>query len=376
MHAAVLPEVPEMLRRLALLAALLLPLTAAPDARAQDRVVNVFNWNDYIDPYMVQRFTRETGIRVRYDIYDSLETLEGRLSAGRSGYDIIVPTGEPTFSRLARAGGLLPLDRALVPNLANLDPALQAQVASSDPGNRFGALYLWGSIGLGLNPDRVRELAPDAPMDSLRLLLDPVHARRLARCGISMMDSAADVIPTVLRFLEKDPDSTDAGDLREVERTLMAVRPFIRNFSTGGTIEALAGGQACLAFAYSGDAIQAGVRAREANRGVTVQYVAPNEGAQLWFDLMAIPADAPNPEAAHAFINFLLQPDVMAAITNQVRYPNGVPASRALVAPEVANDPAVFPPEAMRARFFTIGPVAQAAERARNRVWSRFKAGR
>ncbi|MGK7865950.1 polyamine ABC transporter substrate-binding protein [Falsiroseomonas sp. E2-1-a20] len=365
-----------MLRRLALLATLLLPLATVPDARAQDRVVNVFNWNDYIDPYMVQRFTRETGIRVRYDIYDSLETLEGRLSAGRSGYDIIVPTGEPTFSRLARAGGLLPLDRALVPNLANLDPALQAQVASSDPGNRFGALYLWGTIGLGVNPDRVRELAPDAPMDSLRLLLDPVNARRLARCGISMMDSAADVIPTVLRFLGKDPNSTDAGDLREVERTLMAVRPFIRNFSTGGTIEALAGGQACLAFAYSGDAIQAGVRAREANRGVTVQYVAPREGAQLWFDLLAIPADAPNPAEAHAFINFLLQPDVMAAITNHVRYPNGVPASRALVAPEVANDPAVFPPEAVRANFFTIGPVAQAAERARNRMWSRFKAGR
>jgi putrescine transport system substrate-binding protein len=370
------PEVPEMLRRLALFAALLLPLTAVPDARAQDRIVNVFNWNDYIDPYMVQRFTRETGIRVRYDIYDSLETLEGRLSAGRSGYDVIVPTEEPTFSRLARAGGLLPLDRTLVPNLANLDPALVAQVATSDPGNRFGALYLWGSIGLGLNPDRVRELAPDAPMDSLRLLLDPAHARRLARCGISMMDSASDVIPTILRFLGKSPDSTDAGDLREVERTLMAVRPFIRNFSTGGTIEALAGGQACLAFAYSGDAIQAGVRAREANRGVTVQYVAPSEGAQLWFDLLAIPADAPNPAEAHAFINFMLQPDVMAAVTNQVRYPNGVPTSRALVAPEVASDPAVFPPEAMRARFFTIGPVAQAAERARNRVWARFKAGR
>lgn len=368
-----------MLRRLVLLAALLLPLpmalTALP-ASAQERVLNVFNWNDYIDPYMVQRFTRETGIRVRYDIYDSLETLEGRLSAGRSGYDIIVPTGEPTFSRLARAGGLLPLDRALLPNLANLDPALAAQVAASDPGNRFGALYLWGSIGLGLNPDRVRELAPDAPMDSLRLLLEPAHARRLARCGISMMDSAADVIPTVLRYLGRDPDSTDAGDLREVERTLLAVRPFIRHFSSGGTIEALASGQACLAFAYSGDAIQAGVRAREANRGVTVRYVAPSEGAQLWFDLLAIPADAPNPAEAHAFINFLLAPDVMAAITNQVRYPNGVLASRALVAPEVANDPAVFPPEAMRARFFTIGPVAQAAERARNRVWARFKAGR
>ncbi len=369
-----------MLRRLLLLAALsaapLACLLTPSRAAAQDRVLNVFNWNDYIDPYMVQRFTQETGIRVRYDVFDSVETLEGRLSAGRSGYDIVVPTSEPTFSRLARAGAFRPLDRGLIPNLANLDPVLQQRVATSDPGNRFGALYLWGTIGLGVNADRIRALAPDAPMDSLALLMDPQHARRIARCGITMMDSATDVIPTVLRYLGKDPNSTDAGDLREVERALMAIRPFIRNFATGGAIEALASGQTCLAFAYSGDVIQAASRAQEANRGVAVQYVAPKEGAQLWFDLLAIPADAPNPEAAHTFINFLLQPDVMAAITSHVHYPNGVPASRPLVAPEIANDPAVFPDEALRARFFTIGPVPQAAERARNRVWARFKAGR
>lgn len=364
-----------MMRRLVLIAAACAALLAAP-AAAQERVVNVFNWNDYIDPYMVQRFTRETGIRVRYDVYDSLEVLEGRLAAGRSGFDIVVPTNEPTFSRLARAGAFRPLDRAAIPNLANLDPALQRQLASSDPENRFGALYLWGTVGLGINSDRIRALAPDAPLDSLALLMDPQHARRIARCGITMMDSAADVIPTVLRYLGKDPNSTATEDLREVERALMAVRPFIRNFASAGTIEALANGQSCLAFTYSGDAIQAGVRAREANRGVTVRYVAPREGAQLWFDLLAIPADAPNPENAMAFINFLLQPDVMASITNHVRYPNGVPASRALVAREVAEDPAVFPTDALRASFFTIGPVPQAAERARNRVWARFKAGR
>ena len=250
------------------------------------------------------------------------------------------------------------------------------QVESSDPGNRFGVPYLWGTIGLGMNADRIRALAPDAPMDSLALLLDPANARRVARCGITMMDSATDVIPTVLRYLGKDPNSTADADLREVERTLLAVRPFIRNFSTGGAIEALAAGQSCLAFGYSGDMIQAGLRAKEADRGVVVTYVAPREGAQLWFDLMAIPADAPNPGNAEAFINFLLQPDVMASITTHVRYPNGVPASRALVPAEVANDPAVFPTDAMRAGFFTIGPVPQAAERARSRMWARFKAGR
>ncbi len=365
-----------MLRRAVLTAAALAAALASTPARAQERVLNVFNWNDYIDPYVVQRFTRETGIRVRYDVYDSLETLEGRLSAGRSGHDIVVPTSEPTFSRLARAGAFRPLDRALIPNLAGLDPALQRQVAASDPENRFGALYLWGTIGLGINPDRIRALAPDAPLDSLALLMNPDHARRIARCGITVMDSAADVIPTVLRYLGKDPSSTSAEDLREVERALMAIRPHIRNFSTAGTIEALASGQSCLAFAYSGDAIQANARAREAGRGVTVQYVAPKEGAQLWFDLLAIPADAPNAANAHAFINFILQPEVMAAVTAHVRYPNGVPASRPLLPAEVANDPAIYPPEAVRAGFFTIGPVPQAAERARSRIWSRFKAGR
>ncbi len=365
-----------MMRRLLLaLAALALTLPAGA-ARAQGGTVNVFNWNDYIDPYMVQRFVRESGIRVRYDVFDSLETLEGRLSAGRTGYDIVVPTSEPTFSRLVRAGAFRPLDRALIPNWGNLDPALMQQLEASDPGNRHGALYLWGTIGLGVNEARIRALAPDAPMDSLALLMDPRHANRIARCGITMMDSAIDVIPTVLRYLGRDPNSTSAEDLREVERALLAIRPHIRNFSTGGAIEQLATGQSCLAFGYSGDMIQAGVRAAEADRGVAVRYVAPREGAQLWFDVLAIPADAPNPEAAHAFINFLLQPDVMAAITAQVRYPNGVPASRPLVPAEVANDPAVFPTEALRARFFTIGPVPQAAERARNRVWARFKAGR
>ncbi|WP_137178435.1 polyamine ABC transporter substrate-binding protein [Roseomonas sp. AR75] len=365
------------LRRLLLLGACLIACFASSGApRAQERVVNVFNWNDYIDPAVVERFTRETGIRVRYDVFDSLETLEGRLSAGRSGYDVIVPTSEPTFSRLARIGALLPLDRAQIPNLANLDPALMRQVASSDPGNRFGALYLWGTIGLGVNEARVRALAPDAPMDSLALLFDRRHASRVARCGITMMDSATDVIPTVLRYLGKDPNSTSNDDLRAVEQTLMAIRPHIRNFSTGGVIEALASGQTCLAFAYSGDVIQASGRAAEAKQGVEVRYVAGKEGAQLWFDLLAIPADAPNPANAHAFINFLLQPDVMAAITTQVGYPNGIPASQALVAPEIADDPAVFPDAAMRARFFTIGPVPQAAERARNRMWARFKAGR
>ncbi|WP_114376556.1 polyamine ABC transporter substrate-binding protein [Elioraea thermophila] len=358
------------------LAAVLLGLLPLAEARAQAPTLNVFNWTDYIDPAVVERFTRETGIQVRYDVFDSLETLEAKLLAGRSGYDIVVPTNEPSFSRLIAAGALQPIDRARVPNWANLDPALMKQLETSDPGNRHGAIYLWGTIGLAYNVGRVRELAPDAPRDSWRLLFDPAVARRLAPCGIVMMDSQIDVIPSVLRFLGLNVNSTAEADLRRVEQTLMGIRPHIRTFASGGAIELLASGQACLAFTYSGDAIQAADRAREAGRGVEIRYVAPKEGAQLWFDVLAIPRDAPNPAAAHRFIDFLLQPDVMAAITNAVHYPNAVPASKPLVEEAIKNDRNVYPSEEDFARFFTVTAVPQAAERARSRLWARFKAGR
>jgi putrescine transport system substrate-binding protein len=359
-----------------LLLALAAALALAAPATAQQPTLNVFNWTDYIDPYAIARFQRETGIRVRYDVFDSLETLEGRLSAGRSGYDIIVPTSEPTFARLVRAGALRPLDRSLIPNWGNQDPALLARVERADPGNRHGAIYLWGTIGLGIRVDRVRELAPDAPLDSLDLLLRPENARRLARCGIAIMDSPTDVLPSVLRWLGRNPDSTAPEDLRAAEQALMAIRPHVRTVTGSGAIlEALAGGQFCVVLTYSGDVIQAQARAREAGRGVQVGYVLPRE-AQIWFDMLAIPADAPNPEAAHRFINFLLQPDVMAGITNQVRYPNAVPRAKPMIEAAIRDDPNVYPPDEAIARMFSVGTLSAAEERARTRLWSRFKAGR
>lgn len=355
------------------LACLLLGLICALPAAAQDRVVHVYNWTDYIDPAAIARFQRETGITVRYDVYDSLETLEGKLSAGNSGYDVIVPTSEPTFARLIRAGALLPLDRAKLPHFSGLDAALMARVRESDPGNLYGVIYLWGTTGLGMIPARVRALFPNAPLDSWDLLLKPENARRIAACGITLMDSATDTIPSVLKYLGRDPNSTEASDLAAVEKTLMAIRPFIRNFASSGAVEALASGQTCLAMTYSGDVIQAAARAA---KDVAVQYVAPKEGAQLAFDMLAIPKDAPHPAAALAFIDFLLRPDVMAGITNQVRYPNAIPASRPAIRAEITADPNIYPPAEAFGRFFTVTAVPQAVERARGRMWSRFKAGR
>jgi putrescine transport system substrate-binding protein len=359
------------------LAAVLLALLAlAMPARAQERVLNIYNWTDYIDPAALEAFTAETGIKVRYDVYDSMETLEARMLAGRSGYDIIVPTSEPSFSRLIRAKALQEIDRGRVPNWKNLDPALMRRVETSDPGNRFGAIYLWGTVGMGVVPEKIRALAPDAPLDGWDLLFRPENASRIAPCGITMMDSAIDVIPSVLRYLSRKPDSIDAGDLAAVEKTLMGIRPHIRNFAGGGALEALAAGTSCLAMTYSGDVIQASVRAEEAKRGVTVRYVTPKQGAQIAFDMLAIPADAPHQDAALAFIDFVLRPAVMAGITNVTRYPNAVPASRTLIRPDLLADTNVFPTEAQIADFFTPGAVPQAVERARTRMWARFKAGR
>jgi putrescine transport system substrate-binding protein len=351
-----------------------LVLLTAP-AWAQDRVVNVYNWTDYIDPKALEAFTAQTGIKVQYDVFDSLETLEGKLLAGHSGYDVVVPSNEPTFSRLIRAGALMKIDRAAVPNWKNLDPGLMKRVETSDPGNAHGAIYLWGTIGLGLIPERVRALAPDARQDGWDLLFRPENAKRIAGCGITMMDSAIDVIPSVLKYLGKSPDSTDTADLAAVEKTLMAIRPYIRNFANGGALEQLAAGETCLVLDYSGDVVQAEARAQEAKNGITIRYIAPKGGAEVGFDMLAIPADAPHKADALAFIDFLLQPSVMAGITNTVRYPNAVPASLPMVRADLKADTNVFPTPEQMAGFFTISAIPQPAERARSRMWARFKAG-
>jgi putrescine transport system substrate-binding protein len=358
--------------RIALLLAFLLSTTTA---WAQDKFVNVYNWTDYIDPKALARFQQETGITVRYDVYDSLETLEGKLLAGHSGYDVVVPTSEPTFSRLVRAGALATLDRARMPHLAGLDPTLMKQLASSDPAATHGAIYLWGTIGLGLDPIKLHALAPDAPMNSWDLLFKPEWAKRFAPCGIALLDSAIDVIPTALAYLHRSPDSTKPEDLAAVATLLKSVRPDIRSFAGAGTVETLASGETCLALSYSGDVIQAGLRAQTVGRTGHVAYVVPQEAAQLWFDVLAIPADAPHKDDAEAFIDFMERPDVIAGVTNTVHYPNAVPASLPMVDKSIADDPNVYPPEAERQRFFTIGPVPATAARARSRMWAELKAG-
>lgn len=343
---------------------------------AQERTVNVYNWSDYIGPETVAAFEAETGIDVVYDVYDSNEVLEAKLLAGNSGYDVVVPTST-YLKRQIEAGVYQPLDKSLLPNWGNLDPELMARAEAYDPGNAHAAIYLWGTNGIGYNPALVAErLGADPAPDSWSMVFDPETAAKLADCGISMLDSPAEMFPVALNHLDLPPDSVEDEHLERAAALLEAVRPHVRYFHSSQYISDLANGEICVAVGFSGDMLIAADRAAEAGRGVEVAYLVPEEGGMQWFDMLAIPADAPHPEEAHAFIDFLLRPEVIADATNHVFYPNANPASNAFVDPRILEDPSIYPDEATRARLFP-QPVHDArGDRALTRLWTRVRAGR
>lgn len=349
-------------------------ILAALPALAQQKVVNVYNWSDYIDERVLKDFERETGIRVRYDVYDSNDVLEAKLLAGKTGYDIVVPT-QYYMARQMQAGLLKPLDKAKLPNLKNLDPALMERLAKYDPGNRHAVIYLWGTTGIGLNPDKIKQRLPNPPAFSLRMLFDPEVVSKFADCGVVTLDAPDELIPAALVYLGLNPDAKDAESLAKAEAALLKVRPHIRKFHSSQYINDLANGDICLAFGWSGDILQAKTRAEEAKKGVRVQYLLPKEGAQQWFDTMVIPADAPNADNAHAFINYILRPEVMAKITNKVQYPNAVPDSLKLIDKDAMADTDIFPAAETLKRLYTVTPPNQQQQRLTTRLWTRVKSG-
>jgi putrescine transport system substrate-binding protein len=362
------------MRTLALV--MLIASLAALPARAEAPRLNVYNWSDYIAPTTIPDFERETGIKVTYDIYDSNEVLEAKLLAGGSGYDVVVPTASPFLARQIMAGVYRPLDRSKLPNWHNLDPAILKLVAAADPGNRYGVPYMWGVTGIGFNVKAVEAALGDkAPLDSWGLIFDPANAKRLARCGISLLDTPQEVFPAALAWLGRDPRSHDAKDLDKAYAALRRIRPYIRKFHSSEYINDLANGDLCVALGYSGDVVQARNRAREAKNGVVIDFRVPKEGAQLGVDMMAIPKDAPHPQNALRFIDYILRPGVAAAITDAVAYPNPNMAATALVEPALRDDPAIYPPQALRRRFFVDPPAPAAFVRARTRAWTRLKTG-
>jgi putrescine transport system substrate-binding protein len=350
---------------------------AAPAGAAgtgKSPVLNLYIWSDYLAANTLSDFEKQTGIKVHVAYFDTNETLETKLLAGSSGYDIVVPTAS-YFERQIKAGVYLTLDKSKLPNLKNMDPQLMAKVALHDPGNAHGIIYTWGTNGLGYNEKMIKQLMPDAPLDSWRLVFDPAVASKIAKCGISVLDSPAEMMRAVYNYLGKDPNSQSPDDLVMAEAVLTKIRPYIRNINSSEYIEALANGDLCLAVGYNGDVMQARDRAREANKGIEIKYVVPKEGSILWFDMLAIPKDAPDPDSAYAYMNYIMTPQVIADISNFKRYANANAASQSLVLPSVKDDPGIYPPPEQRAKLAV--QLADSADQTRaiTRVWQRFKTG-
>jgi putrescine transport system substrate-binding protein len=347
---------------------------AAGAGSGRGKVLNLYIWSDYLAPNTLSDFEKQTGIKVHVAYFDANETLETKLLAGSSGYDIVVPTAS-YFERQIKAGVYLPLDKSKLPNLKNMDPQLMSKVALHDPDNAHGIIYMWGTNGIGYNEKMIKELMPDAPLDSWRMVFDPAVASKVAKCGISVLDSPAEMMRGVYSYLGKDPNSQNPDDLAQAEAVLLKIRPYIRNINSSEYIEALANGDLCLAVGYNGDVMQARDRAREANKGVEIKYTVPKEGSILWFDMLAIPKDAPDPDSAYAFMNYIMTPQVVADISNFKRYANANAAAQPLVSEPVRDDPGIYPPPELRQKLAV--QLADSADQTRaiTRVWQKFKTG-
>ncbi len=340
----------------------------------EEKTLNVYNWSDYIDESVIPDFTAETGIKVQYDVFDSNEVLETKLLAGSTGYDIVVPSAS-FLERQIKAGVFQKLDPARLPNLKNMDPEITQRVALHDPGNEHSVNYLWGTSGVGYNVDKIAAAMPDAPINSFAMFYDPKVVSKFKSCGVAILDAPSEVVGTVLIYLGKDANSENPDDLAAAEKVLTAIRPNIKYINSSKYIEDLANGEICLALGWSGDVLQARDRAVEADNGITIKYAIPNEGAVMFFDMLAIPADAKHVKNAYLFIDYLMRPDVAAKNSNYVNFANSNAASYGLVSEEVLNDPGIYPTAEVKTKL--VPDLAESTEFTRllTRSWTRFKTG-
>ncbi len=345
-------------------------------AAGEEKVLNVYNYSDYIAEDTIPNFEKQTGIRVTYDVYDSDEVLEAKLLAGSSGYDVVVPTLN-FFGRQIQAGVFKELDKSKIPNLANLDPAVMERIATQDPGNRYGVPYMSGTTGIGFNVDKIEEIFGSTEVTgSWSLVFDPAKISKLKDCGVTLLDTPSDMIPIALHYLGEDPHSADPAVLQKAADLIKSIRPYVQNFHSSQYVSSLANGTTCLVVGWSGDVIQARDRAEEAGNGVNVGYSIPVEGAPQWFDMLAIPADAKHPENAYAFINYLLEPQVAANNTNYIQYANPVASATPLVDEAIRNDPTIYPPDAVKAKLFTYAVNSPETDKLYTRLWTEIKTGR
>jgi putrescine transport system substrate-binding protein len=345
------------------------------DVAPKDRVVHVFNWSDYIAPQTIANFEKETGIRVVYDTFDSNEILETKMMAGRTGYDVVVP-GAAFLERQLPTGVYQKLQRDKVPNLVHADPELASRMAVHDPGNEHAVVYMWGTTGIGFNKALIeKRLGNDSKLSSWRLLFDPAIVSRLADCGVAIVDAPGEVLDTMLIYLGKDPNAESSADLDLATAALLRIRRHVRYFDSSRYIEDLANGQICLALGWSGDVFQARDRAVEAGKSVEVAYIVPREGAVMWFDLLAIPADAPHVDEAHAFINYMLRPEVAASVSNYVSYANGNLGSVELLDEAIRTNPAIYPPPEVMNRLHARKAESPDYARLSTRAWTKVRTG-
>ncbi|OZI74307.1 polyamine ABC transporter substrate-binding protein [Bordetella genomosp. 12] len=355
---------------------LALAAAAAMPALAQNKVVNVYNWAEYTAPDTIPGFERESGIKVRYDVYDNNDTLQAKLLTGKSGYDVVVPSTHYA-SRQIEGGLFQKLDKSKIPNLKHLDPDVMALVAQVDPGNEYAVPWGYGTNGLGYNVTKVKQiLGDDADLASWDMLFKPENAAKLKECGISMLDEAAQVFPAVLKYLGKDPNSDKPEDYKAALEVLKKIRPYIRQFSSSGYIDELAVGDLCMVYGFSGDVMIARNRAQQAKKPYEINYFIPKGGAPAWFDLMVIPKDAPHPDEAHAFINYIETPQVHAAITNTMFYPNANKEARKYVVKEVADNPMIYPSPEVSKSLYVIKAQPLPIQRLQTRMWAELKSGR
>jgi len=342
---------------------------------AEEKVLNVYNWSDYVAPDTVSNFEKEYGIKVHYDVFDSNAVLQTKLLAGQTGYDIVVPSANFMALQI-KAGVFQKLDKSQLPNLENVDPAIAKLFDPLDPGMQYAVNYFWGTSGVGYNVEKIKAALPDAPVDSFRMFYDPNVVKHFKDCGVTLLDEPEEVINTVFIYLGIPANSEKPEDLAAAERVLMAIRPYVRYINSSKYIEDLANGEICLALGWSGDVGQAGARAREAGKGITVKYLIPKEGAVTFFDMLAIPADAQHPKNAHLFINYLLRPDVAAKNSSAVHFAPANAAAYPLIDPVVFNDRGIFPAPETAAHLVANLPRSQPYTRVLNRMWTKFKSGR
>nr|WP_322061540.1 polyamine ABC transporter substrate-binding protein [Paraburkholderia sp. J63] len=344
-------------------------------ASAADTQLNVYNWSDYIGKDTIPGFEKESGIKVKYDNYDSDDTLQAKLLAGSSGYDIVVPTSN-YMAKQIQAGVYLKLDKSKIPNLSHLDPAIMKMLAEADPGNQYAAPYAYGTDGVGYNVQAVQKaLGANAPVDSWALVFDPDNLSKLKSCGVSFLDQAVDVFAATLQYMHKDPNSTNPADYQAAYETLKKVRPYITQFNSSGYINDLANNDICVTFGWSGDVGIAHRRAIESKRPYEIRFSNVKEGGLIWFDSMVIPKDAPHPEAALAWINYIEDPKVNAGITNEVFYPTPNTAARSFVTASVANDASVYPPQDVLTKMTLMKSLPANILRLENRLWAELKTG-